>query len=374
MGNMLGYDVYSKYPNTVKWRPLFEALNFSARDVGRLHRAFVDISGTGTTVINQDQLLDFLDVDRNKFTKRVFSIFDEDGSGTIDFREFVISLYNYCTLGNSTLALFAFDLYDRDSSGVIDSTEVDMMLRDIYGKRFKKNKHAQRIGDKIASMRNVEFDKDVFREFLRKHPTMLFPAFEIQKKIKKKCLGVGFWKRYTARRVELCNGTYMSVGQLIDALMNTKGPSRSSRLINQYTSSISESFQTPDDSADTRGKTKGKGRKTKDVHYVGATYQRISDEPNSGTAGDTHRRKPTRRQLERQESLDMFARSLGHLAERKSSVGAVDTDTIITTTPSGNQEEVSNSRRRPSFSRAETLSHEGTYYYHVWFMHVSLSW
>ena len=48
------------------------------------------------------------------------------------------------TITDNLAALFAFDLYDRDSSGVIDSTEVDMMLRDIYGKRFKKNKHAQR--------------------------------------------------------------------------------------------------------------------------------------------------------------------------------------------------------------------------------------
>lgn len=49
------------------------------------------------------ELLTFFDLERTKFTERVFGIFDEDGSGCIDFREFVVSLWNYCTLTNATL-------------------------------------------------------------------------------------------------------------------------------------------------------------------------------------------------------------------------------------------------------------------------------
>ena len=46
----------------------------------------------------------FLDVERARFTKRIFSIFDNDKSGQIDFREFVLSIWNYCTLGKSSLS------------------------------------------------------------------------------------------------------------------------------------------------------------------------------------------------------------------------------------------------------------------------------
>ena len=45
-------------------------------------------------------------------------------SGEIDFREFVIALWNYCTLGKAALILFAFDLYDNDNSGKIDIDEI----------------------------------------------------------------------------------------------------------------------------------------------------------------------------------------------------------------------------------------------------------
>lgn len=36
------------------------------------------------------ELLEFLELDRTKFTKRVFAIFDIDGSGSIDFTEFTL--------------------------------------------------------------------------------------------------------------------------------------------------------------------------------------------------------------------------------------------------------------------------------------------
>jgi Ca2+-binding EF-hand superfamily protein len=107
--------------------------------------------------------LTFFDLERNKFTERVFGIFDEDGSGCVDFKEFVVALWNYCTLTHSTLgkwqsqhpyrpgpflttssALFAFDLYDKDSSGIIDSNEVKLMLKEIYGSNYTQNVHATR--------------------------------------------------------------------------------------------------------------------------------------------------------------------------------------------------------------------------------------
>lgn len=64
-------------------------------------------------------------------------IFDEDGSGSIDFREFVMSLWNYCTLSKAALIMFAFDLYDNDNSGEIDIGEVELLLKEVrYGARY----------------------------------------------------------------------------------------------------------------------------------------------------------------------------------------------------------------------------------------------
>ena len=64
----------------------------------------MDVDDSGC--IELVELLVHIDLERTKFTERIFSIFDEDGSGQIDFREFVLSLWNYCTLSNATLGIF----------------------------------------------------------------------------------------------------------------------------------------------------------------------------------------------------------------------------------------------------------------------------
>ena len=66
----------------------------------------------------------YLDVDRTTFSERAFSLFDEDGSGEIDFEEYLLSVYNYATHNKNSLITFAFDLYDLDGSGEIGALPV----------------------------------------------------------------------------------------------------------------------------------------------------------------------------------------------------------------------------------------------------------
>lgn len=99
------YDVY-ELENVRPYRKQFEALQLSAREVGKLYKIFkkVDVDGSGSIALSE--LLAHIDVERTVFSQRVFSIFDEDGSGEIDFREFVLALWNYCTLSRATLGEF----------------------------------------------------------------------------------------------------------------------------------------------------------------------------------------------------------------------------------------------------------------------------
>mgnify|MGYP000395057526 CR=1 FL=1 len=150
----------------------------------------------------------YIDIERTPFTKRVFSIFDDDGSKTVDFKEFVMALWNYCTLGKATLVLFAFDIYDRDSSGELALDEVRAMLKDVYGSSFENNAHAKQILkqlDSLAINRSDGVDVDQFRAFCLKHQAVLYPAFEIQREIQRRILGEEFWNLLSTRRIQLSN-------------------------------------------------------------------------------------------------------------------------------------------------------------------------
>jgi Ca2+-binding EF-hand superfamily protein len=70
----------------------------------------------------------FLDVERTRFTKRIFSIFDDDKSGEIDFREFVLSIWNYCTLGKTSLSKLSIDIYITVNNTSFYVTKIDFVF------------------------------------------------------------------------------------------------------------------------------------------------------------------------------------------------------------------------------------------------------
>lgn len=78
-------------------------LKLSRNDVKRLYRTYnkIDVDHSGSVELNE--LFAFLCVENTQFTERVFKIFDMNHTGKIDFREFLMSMWNYCTLGKATL-------------------------------------------------------------------------------------------------------------------------------------------------------------------------------------------------------------------------------------------------------------------------------
>ena len=133
---------------------LFAAMRLTRNEVIQLHNLFkkVDFDKSGTVDIVE--LLTLLNVERTRFTEQLFKVFDSDGSGKIDFKEFVLSVWNYCTispssLGKCTIAraainypfnspsatdMFTFDMYDNDKSGKLSFDEIMVMVADLYGK------------------------------------------------------------------------------------------------------------------------------------------------------------------------------------------------------------------------------------------------
>ena len=86
-------SIYSKNASVRPLRSTFESLGLKEDDVARLHEQFVIIDKDGSGAIELWELLDYLDLQRNRFAKRVFAIFDADGSNQIDFKEFVVALW-----------------------------------------------------------------------------------------------------------------------------------------------------------------------------------------------------------------------------------------------------------------------------------------
>ena len=98
-----------------------------------------------------------------------------------------------------------------------------MVVRCSPQKPFKHLKHSfcrlsHRIAAELATYetRNKEpFKIDNFHKFIKTHQAMLFPAFQMQLALQRKFLGTSYWESNSNRRMELCDGKYISVGKFI---------------------------------------------------------------------------------------------------------------------------------------------------------------
>lgn len=208
-------DLYTVVPKTKAYRRDFQALGISESDCGKLYHLFSKIDMDGSGEIEILELLMFLDVERTRFTKRIFSIFDDDKSGQIDFREFVLSIWNYCTLGKSSLTIFAFDLYDMDKSGNIDLDEAQTLIKDVYGAKFEQNVHARKTYSKLGALNTKQIDLDTFKEFSRKHQALLYPAFEMQSRFQRRVIGNIFWATYCQMRMNMFKERYVPIEEIL---------------------------------------------------------------------------------------------------------------------------------------------------------------
>ncbi len=86
----------------------------------------------------------------------MIAIFDEDGSSTVDFREFISGLSAFSSKGHKDEKLrFAFKVYDIDRDGYISNGELFLVLKMMVGNNLKDTQ-LQQIVDKTI----MEADRD----------------------------------------------------------------------------------------------------------------------------------------------------------------------------------------------------------------------
>jgi Ca2+-binding EF-hand superfamily protein len=97
-------NIDGKIPES--WMELFASMKLTKREVAQMYDIFKKVDLDDSGCVDIVELLTLLDVERTVFTEHVFTVFDADGSGKVDFKEFVLSIWNYCTIGTASLGNF----------------------------------------------------------------------------------------------------------------------------------------------------------------------------------------------------------------------------------------------------------------------------
>lgn len=137
----MGCSSSTEYAGELKneWLEVFYAMKLTRPEVVRLYEIYLQVDTDKSGSIDIVELLTLLDIERTAFTERIFSAFDKDHTGKIDFYEFVVSLWKFCTLGNGAIAVFAFDIYDSDADGIMSQHEALKLFNELGGGASTEN-------------------------------------------------------------------------------------------------------------------------------------------------------------------------------------------------------------------------------------------
>jgi len=91
---------------------------------------------------------------------RLFSVFDTNKSGTVDFDEFLLGLGILTSESLDEKLKFSFSLFDLDGNNVINSEELEKMFESILGMYYKPGPKLREIVTRWVTLTFDHFDKD----------------------------------------------------------------------------------------------------------------------------------------------------------------------------------------------------------------------
>ncbi|KAK6462062.1 protein phosphatase, calcineurin B [Scheffersomyces coipomensis] len=144
-----------------------EGTNFDADEVNRLRKRFMKLDQDGSGTIDKKEFLSIPGFENNPLATRLMDVFDVDGNETIDFQEFITGLSTFSGRTSKEEKLkFAFKIYDLDRDGFIGNGELFIVMKTMVGDNLSPNE-LQQVVDRTI----IENDKDgdgklSFEEFL----------------------------------------------------------------------------------------------------------------------------------------------------------------------------------------------------------------
>lgn len=167
-------------------------------DVDKIYKGFCKLDADGSGLISVHEFVVMNQVQSATFGEMAFRVLDSNNSGKIDFLEYMIAVWNFCSLSKESLSLFSFQIFDTDRSGILTTQEFRHMIEVVWG--FVKNDHLDAAMRALDKNHDGEITLKEFLETVRHTPVLLFPTFELQEKIRNSILGPKAWARISKDR------------------------------------------------------------------------------------------------------------------------------------------------------------------------------
>mmetsp|Transcript_35212 Transcript_35212/g.79447 ORF Transcript_35212/g.79447 Transcript_35212/m.79447 type:complete len:387 (-) Transcript_35212:85-1245(-) len=161
----------------------------------------IDVDSSKTLSLNE--LIEYIDGEDTKFFQELLKVtmfrskFKLMNDPTMDFGEFVCSCSNLCTFTDDQILHRIFTIFDEDGSGIIEKREAGKLAEAIQS----MSGAGAFSGNAAVFLQDLDKNADgllTFDEFMGMHeayPMVFWPAMKCQDILRKKTADVDFWKR-----------------------------------------------------------------------------------------------------------------------------------------------------------------------------------
>jgi len=174
-------------------------LSLDLSSMNTFYSLFCMADKDGSKSINVDEFLEFLKIEKSKFNKRLFGIFDANSSGEVDFLEFVCAIWNISTWEADKLSKLMFRIYDSDNSGCLDVEECTKMISDVFENRDDKTEEKILLESLMKkAVPGMYKGERVIREkhfvkWEKGHKEVVHPLYCVYLLVRNKIMGSDYW-------------------------------------------------------------------------------------------------------------------------------------------------------------------------------------
>ncbi len=185
----------------------FLALGLTKHHVDKLYTLFVSMDKDNSQNISRAELLKYLQIEHTPFMKYAFNVFDMDGSGELDFLEFVCSTWNFLSNDERTMGSFIYLVCPKDDvsrkSKKCRFEDVAEVLRSIYVKVEGRDNAQLAVNSAIKALHSAlgnEIGPAALESYIYENQFVVQPAIKSQHKMRELILGLGEWESIIKKR------------------------------------------------------------------------------------------------------------------------------------------------------------------------------
>jgi len=193
---------------------MFKRMGIDGKDVRVLQHVFDEMDLDGNKRIDSLEFFQFFGCAQiTPLSLKFFEMFDKDGSGDLDFREWVICVWNFCVTNENELLSFCFDMYDTRRRGKMEPHELAKLFLDAAGGSKRMPRRVKVVWERVKAARKP-MEKENFKQFARVNRSIFWPLFVLAKEMRRKIQNEHYWisiKKKRDRRLDSGSLTFESV-------------------------------------------------------------------------------------------------------------------------------------------------------------------